>query len=485
MSAVPEPEELAELLADVAAPIMTKQRVPGVSIGVSSATTAASRHLGVTNIDHPLDPTDRAVYQIGSISKIFTATVAMQMVAEGLFDLDTPIRRWLPDLRLGDEAVAAAVTVRHLLQHTGGWYGDFAADTGRGDDALASMAGRLASTVQATALGSTFHYSNLGYVLLGQVIEATGERSFERSVRERIIEPASLADTALFPEDVIFGRIAAGHVVGSETVRLSGYGRPRARVANGGVLSSLADVLHFGRIHLRDGVADDGTRLLSAVATRSMREPGPPTGVDDEHRGFGWCVSDRYGVSLVEHSGATPGFQTMFAVLPEHDRVMAVLTNANIGGVVAREVMRRLREVLAGVDELPAATGAIDADGFDEITGVYLGNGVLQIAGTARAPVLVTWMGAVRDPRRHPIAAAGVSGRFEVTDGPLRGNQFDLVRDESGAIGHLRYNGSRLFRPVRDDRDVDVLERLVERHPEFANELTELRDRRSSSEEGR
>ena len=88
--------------------------------------------LGVTSIEHPLDVTPDTLFQIGSITKTFTATAIMRLVERGDVELDTPVRTYLPEFRLLDEDAAARATIRQLLTHTGGWLGDYFADFGRG-----------------------------------------------------------------------------------------------------------------------------------------------------------------------------------------------------------------------------------------------------------------------------------------------------------------------------------------------------------------
>lgn len=83
--------------------------------------------------------TTDTVFQIGSISKVFTATLVMQLVDEGLLSLDTPIAKYLPEFHVADDKTRRAVTARHFLSHSSGIDGDFFPDTGRDDDAIARL----------------------------------------------------------------------------------------------------------------------------------------------------------------------------------------------------------------------------------------------------------------------------------------------------------------------------------------------------------
>ncbi len=105
------------------------------------------------------------------MSKVWTATLAMQLVDEGKLDLDAPVADVLPELRLADAEVAKTVTMRHLLNHTSGIDGDVFTDTGRGDDCVEKYVALLSEQKQNHPLGATWSYCNAGFVLAGRVIE--------------------------------------------------------------------------------------------------------------------------------------------------------------------------------------------------------------------------------------------------------------------------------------------------------------------------
>ena len=95
-------------------------RVPGVAVGVLQDDEERHEAYGITSVDNPLDVTPETRFQIGSISKTFTGTAAMELVADGSLDLDRPVLSYLPDLALADAAATERVTMRHLFAHTGG-----------------------------------------------------------------------------------------------------------------------------------------------------------------------------------------------------------------------------------------------------------------------------------------------------------------------------------------------------------------------------
>ena len=148
---------------------------------------------GVLNKDTGVEATTDSVFQIGSISKVWTATVVMQLVDEGLLDLDAPISEVLPELRLADPDVTKQVTMRHLLTHTSGIDGDVFTDTGRGDDCIEKYVAQLDEVAQNHPLGATWSYCNSGFVADGPGDREADRRHLGRRDARADLHPARVA----------------------------------------------------------------------------------------------------------------------------------------------------------------------------------------------------------------------------------------------------------------------------------------------------
>ena len=157
-----------------------------------------------------MEATTDSLFQIGSITKVWTATVVMDLVDEGLVELDAPVRKYVPDFGSRCD-VSESVTIR-LLAHSSGIDGDHFADTGRGDDAIERYVESCATLRQVHPLGATMSYCNTGYVVLGRVIELVTDSVWDTALRTRLVEPLALTHTATLPEDVLRYRAAIGHV---------------------------------------------------------------------------------------------------------------------------------------------------------------------------------------------------------------------------------------------------------------------------------
>src|SRR5689334_3442585 len=161
---VPTADELQERLTALA----EEHGAPGAVVGVLAGGETTVCATGTTRLGPegaPVSPD--TLFLIGSITKVWTATLVMKLIGEGKLDLDDPVNRHLtPPLRLADPEVADAVTVRQLLTHTGGFYGDAEEPPGRGDDAVRETVASYATLPQLHRPGSLFSYSNAGYNVL-------------------------------------------------------------------------------------------------------------------------------------------------------------------------------------------------------------------------------------------------------------------------------------------------------------------------------
>ena len=121
-----------------------------------------------------------------------TATAIMRLVDMGKMELVDPVRQYLPDLALKDLATAEKVTIKHLLIHTASWLGDFFAETGLGEDALARYVAKMAEVNQLTPVGEYWSYNNASFSLAGRVIEAVTGKSYEVSLKELLLDPLEM-----------------------------------------------------------------------------------------------------------------------------------------------------------------------------------------------------------------------------------------------------------------------------------------------------
>jgi CubicO group peptidase (beta-lactamase class C family) len=353
---------------------------------------------GLLNKETGVEATPDSVFQIGSMTKVWTATVVMQLVDEGKLDLDAPIVDVLPELELADQDVAARVTMRHLLTHTSGIDGDVFTDTGRGDDCLERYVALLAEAAQNHPLAATWSYCNSGFVLAGRVIEKLTDGTWDAAINQRLVGPLGMTHTGTLPEEALLHRAAVGHMAepGAEPERASAWGLPRALGPAGLVNSTAADVLAFARMHLSGGLAPDGTRILSESAVSAMTEHEadlPDKYTLGDSWGLGWIRFGWDGRRLIGHDGNTLGQAAFLRVLPDEGLAVTLLTNGGNARDLYEELYREIFRELAGVEmprPLEPPTEPVQVDVTSRL-GTYERAGArLEVLAGADGPVLRT-----------------------------------------------------------------------------------------------
>lgn len=309
-----------------------------------------------------------SVFQIGSISKVWTATVIMRLIEQGRFTLDTPAKDLVPGLRLANDVLTDGITVRHLLTHTSGLDGDVFTDTGRGDDCLEKYVELLADVGQNHPLGATWSYCNAGFSLLGRIIEEVTGKVWDEAMRELLFTPLGLTHTVTLPEEAIMHSAAVGHVdAGDGQVIAPVWALPRSLGPAGLITASAEDVLAFARLHLAGGMAGED-QVLSAETAADMQAfhaEVPDKHVLGDSWGLGWIRFDWNGARLYGHDGNTIGQAAFLRVHPESGVAVTLLTNGGHTRDLYEDLYREIFAELSGVQmkepvEPPAEP--VDAD---------------------------------------------------------------------------------------------------------------------------
>jgi CubicO group peptidase (beta-lactamase class C family) len=323
-----------------------KAGVVGASLAVLSDGQVSAAASGSVNKATGVAATTDSLFQIGSMTKAYTATVVMQLVQQGRLHLDAPVVSVLPEFRVADLEATQQITVRQLLSHTAGFDGDHFADFGRGDDVLEKYVASCAELAQVTPVGSVYSYNNAAYSVLGRLIEVVTGQVWDTAMREQLFAPLGLEHTATLPEDVLRFSAAIGHL-GPDLVPSPQWGMTRSIGPAGLVCSTAIDVIAFARLHL------EGNEQLTAATAEAMREsqvaiPGLQGGPLMEEQALGWMLADGGGVTVVGHDGGTIGQSSRLRLVPSAGVAVALLTNGGDFEAISVLVDELLTE-LAGV----------------------------------------------------------------------------------------------------------------------------------------
>lgn len=421
-------------------------KVPGVAIGILHEGNHEFLGYGHANIETDTPVVAETLFQIGSISKVFTATLLLHLVDADLLELDVPVLRYVPELGLTDPVARATLTLRHLLTHRGGFYGDRFDDHGDGDDALERAVRAFDELPQHAAPGELWAYSNAGFDLIGRVIENVLDTTFEQAMRQQIFEPLGMDRATYFAAEAIRHSVAVGHfeTTEEELCVARPFQIPRRANPAGGIIATVSELIHFAELHIDDGIWG-GTRLLKPETARMMRELH--TEADFTRRwGLGWSLRDIDGVRAVEHTGATNGFMGRLCVIPERRFALAIVTNGENGGSVHSAIYSHILQKVVGFRRTTPSPRALDWQQLARFEGHFF-TGLADILIELNGRGLVMHRMNI-DPftreitERPPARLSPVSETiFAIEEGPLSGGFGELILNTDGSVRFLRAGG--------------------------------------------
>ncbi len=301
---------------------LEKKGLPGLSIAVvRDGSVVKEAAYGLANVELNCPATVGTVYEIGSITKTFTATLVMMLVEEGALGLDDPIADHLNDL----PDAWKGVTIRHLLTHTSGiknYTGatDFMA-LAREDHAPREILDLVADAPLEFEPGSQYRYCNTGYFLLGLIVEkATGE-PFAQFLQDRILTPLGMSTTRPSnPKLIVPGRASGyGTVLGLVRVNRDPI-TPSSAFSAGFLISTVGDLARWDAA-LRAG------KLLKPESFEQMYAPARLTDGSLHEYGFGWATNRRFGHRSLSHGGGTAGFSSILSRYPDDGLTIIMLCN--------------------------------------------------------------------------------------------------------------------------------------------------------------
>jgi CubicO group peptidase (beta-lactamase class C family) len=281
----------------------------------------------------------RTNFRLASITKQFTATAILLLAKDGKLAIGDAVSNHLPNWPV----YASGVTIRHLLTHTSGLR-DYDSDVPEGTPQLTD-ADVLAFVGKQSGLnfapGAKYSYSNTGYAVLAQIVEAVSRQPFPAFLNSRIFKPLGMRNTV-------------AHVEGRDTVKRRAFGHSRtptgwkrndqsptsAVLGDGGIYSNLNDLAKWLR-------AIDSCRLLDC---RTLEQSWTPAVLNDgtpANYGFGWRLETRDGQRVISHTGETRGFRNALLRYPGKRIAVIRLTNRNEGTPAAEAA--RIVKAIAGL----------------------------------------------------------------------------------------------------------------------------------------
>lgn len=332
----------------------------GDSVMYSKSFGLANREFGIAN-------SDSTKFLIGSITKPFTAMGILILEKEGKININEKLSKYFPNFQNAER-----ITIEQLLTHTSGladyrnlpsWKEDSKSDS---TTPLATIR-KMSSQPLLFQPGTNFRYSNVGYILLGLIIEKVSEMSFASFIEEKILQPLRLDYTGIINNQDFVPNLASGYSSSPKEILKAEYINYRQPFSSGNMYSTNADLWKFTKAVLN-------AKLVSAEKTKQIF-------TSRNYYGYGWGIRNFEGTKAYGHYGGMNGFVGAITFIPDGDYFISFLTNDNNTPKI--RITRDLVSIIQGNDvPLPVETKLIKTP--LEIRKQIIGNYATKNGGTLK-----------------------------------------------------------------------------------------------------
>lgn len=313
---------------------MQKQRIPGLSIViVRNGIIDYVKGYGYANLEHKVKVKPETIFQAGSVGKQFTAFAILLLVEEGRIGLDDPLKKYFPDAPDTWEKI----TVRNLLNHTGGWasYPDgFNFQVDYTEDSLYQIISKLPFEFEP---GERSRYSNIGYVTLGLLISKVTGAFYGEFLKHRIFTPLGMSTARVINEADIIPNRAAGYRMVNDEIKNQRWVSPSINTtADGSLYVTALDMAKWE-------AALNAGKLLKKENYQAMWSPVVLNNGNTYPYGFGWAIDSINGKRIIEHNGSWQGFEAVIKRYPE--KKLAVIVLSNLSRSSPNKISTRIMEL--------------------------------------------------------------------------------------------------------------------------------------------
>jgi CubicO group peptidase (beta-lactamase class C family) len=354
---------------------METQRVPGLAIAILyDLHIVYTKGFGTTSVeDSGTSVTPKTLFQVGSTTKPLTGTLIMRLVEQGILNLDSPIKNYIPWITFSDPAVVHLITLRMLLSHTSGLPTD---GPWGGGDLEAYIRHKIPQYQFVARPGKVWSYSNPGVALAGYVAEFVCQKPFIQLMQEQIFNPLHMERSTFEPVVAMTYPLAQAHTLNPDST-LSVIHRaddfPEHYPA-GFATSTVLDMAKFAMMHLNEGRWGEQQILSADSITEMHRAQADLFRLTGEGYGLTFHTGKYKGIQRLEHSG-TSSYQSEFVFAPEKKVALILLHNRPHPSDPIRKVVDVILDRLLNLSDEPSTPVYIEPDQsfWNNYVGSYLG----------------------------------------------------------------------------------------------------------------
>lgn len=343
--------------------LMKAYKVEGLSVAlVDDQQVAWAKGFGLADKAQGVPATPHTVYRVGSISKLLTATAIMQLHEQKKIELDAPIQKYIPDFSIKSRfSNQDPITARNLLTHHSGLPADyFSGFFTKNPEPYYSVITKLKNSYVPYPPNYVFSYSNLGYSLLGYMVEKASGQPFTDYVQTQILEPIQMRNSSFVLKPALEKQFAKAYKGGQEEQE------PDIRDVPAGMLhASATDLGNFMKMMFNSGVYQSQAVLQATTVKEMLTPQNKDIPLDiGAAMGLGWFLSEpgvnwNYAGGIAQHGGDTYLYHSHLLMLPKHKLEVVVLSNSKGGQYIVNSIAKRIiREALAQKTGLKLPVGA-------------------------------------------------------------------------------------------------------------------------------
>jgi CubicO group peptidase (beta-lactamase class C family) len=319
------------------------------NVGIAMAVVEGNKRVyakgfGVTNLETNQAMAAHHILHVASVSKTFVATAIVQLEEQGKIKLNDPLVKHLPYCQL-QGADFQRITIRQMLNHTSGFpdTDDYEWEKAVADDGAAERYVRSLSNEKLLCAPETaFHYSNIAYDVLGDLIAKVSGMSFEKYVKDHILTPLEMPESSFFLPEIKAELRTYPHV-GKPPTLGNIYPYNRMHAPSSTLNTNVLELSNWAIANLNEGVFKD-KRILTPANHAMMMTPTFKSDREGEEIGLSWFIRTIKGIKHVEHFGGDTGYGSVLTLLPEKKMGIIILFNSE--EVLRAEVRDKIRDIL-------------------------------------------------------------------------------------------------------------------------------------------
>ena len=386
--------------------------------------------IGMANLELAVPLAPDMVFEIGSLTKQFTAAAIMVLAEEGKLAVSDPITRHLPKY----PAYGQKITVEHLLTHTSGIVSytsipGYMPARARTDLTVQQLIDVFKDRPVEFAPGERYAYNNSGYVLLGAIVEAASGMPYEDFVRKRFFEPLGMKNAYYGCTTCIIPRRASGYDGGPNGIRNQQYLSFTQPYAAGSLMMTVHDMHRWTR-------ALFAGRVVSAASLKKMTTPYVLKNGEATTYGYGLGITAIRGRPAIRHGGGIFGFVTNAVYVPEQNVFAAVFSNHAGGGLDPALPTTKLAALALGNPFMEFTEVTVPEDVLGRYVGVYEVNKDVRRTVTLRDGALYTQRSGAQPVRASAASPTRFFYRTSVS-------YFDFVIENGKVIAMMMYQDGR------------------------------------------